>query len=241
MLVNREEPQHSHDGGADDWDASKHGGMSREELRAYADKLDLDVRQLPVDKVFDTIQNGTHIFFFGAVFCAHTQQFTAIWLNAQFFLDFYYPNTPNFSIAKIQCGDNQTLCFNLMRDEGYPTVVLFHNGVYVQEAPDRNEIWPFMEKTVKSVAAGNFSDMVGKGSVVVKPVIETKMISHEKLEQEAVGGKAGMMESMLPVSLICTLVLVVLVATFIARRKSGANAAGAAGPNARKGRYSALG
>ncbi|KAI8617598.1 hypothetical protein BC830DRAFT_1112817 [Chytriomyces sp. MP71] len=227
----------------EEWDASKHGGMSREQLREYADKLDLEVRQLPLDQVFDSIQNGTHILFFGSVICAHTQQFTAIWLNAQYKLDFYaYNQVPHFSFAKVQCADNQPLCFNLMRDEGYPTIVLFHEGIYVEEyRGDRDYVYDFVEHHAKVAVLGDFSEYAGKGSIVERPVIEeVHFISHQGLAVEAVGGTKGLMESMLPVSLVCTLLGVVLVAAYLLRRFWKKGSSSKVSSSSSKGKYTPI-
>ncbi|KAJ3295801.1 hypothetical protein BCR33DRAFT_853631 [Rhizoclosmatium globosum] len=235
-----EQPAHNHNAEEEEWDASKHGGFSKEELRAYADKLDLDVRQLPLDKVYDTIQQGTHILFYGAVFCPYTQQFTAIWLNMQLSYDFYkLTEVPNISIAKVQCADNQPVCFNYMRDEGFPTVVLYHKGHYIQEFMDRDNVWDWVQKQVEIVKAGREEQEWGaikKGLVKEKPSKVEKVaahqfdqISHNKLEEEVIGGKVGILETVFPVEMVVLVIGVLLVAGFVLRKAV-----------LRKGKYSAV-
>ncbi|KAJ3017179.1 UNVERIFIED_CONTAM: hypothetical protein HDU68_011810 [Siphonaria sp. JEL0065] len=206
----------------EEWDASKHGGMSREELRAYADKLDLEVRQLPLEDVYDTIQQDTHILFYGAVFCPYTQQYTAVWLNMQYQFDFYNLNqTQHFSLAKVQCANNQPLCFHYMRDEGFPTIVLYHKGHYITEFQDRDNIWDFVQKTVEIVKQGKPEEEFERtdGSLVVPmKAHEMDVISHNKLEEEAIGGQEGIVATVFPIELLVLAVGVLMFAAFIMRR-----------------------
>ncbi|KAJ3064168.1 hypothetical protein HDU98_000122, partial [Podochytrium sp. JEL0797] len=82
-------------------------------------------------------------------------QFTAIWLNMQYALDFYHLNeTESFTTAKVQCADSQPLCFHLMRDDGFPSIVLYHQGRYISEFKDRDNVWDFVKQQVDIVRSG---------------------------------------------------------------------------------------
>ncbi|KAJ3351894.1 hypothetical protein HDU83_008527 [Entophlyctis luteolus] len=199
------EATHNHtedkvDENKDSWNNDNHGGMSRSELMEYAIKLDKDIRQIPVDSVYATIQNGTNLVFFGAVFCPYTQQFTAIWLNMQYAFDFYHLNDiPGLSIAKVQCAETQPKCFHYMRDQAFPTIVLFYNGHYVEELFDRDHVWDYIQKQSEIVKESRFEEYTSKftsASLVTELKDEQlEIISPERLEMESIGGTDGIMRT----------------------------------------------
>ncbi|KAJ3076588.1 hypothetical protein HDU98_002108 [Podochytrium sp. JEL0797] len=220
-------PAHHHNGDEEEWDAEKHGGMSREALREYADKLDLEIRQMPLDNVYDSIQSGTHVLFYGAVFCPFTQQFTAIWLNMQYALDFYHLNeTETFTVAKVQCADNQPLCFHMMRDDGFPTIVLYHQGRYISEFKDRDNVLDFVQQQVAIVKDGkqleSWGHVMGSEESLVTLPEQHSMdaISHNQLEAESIGGAVGITETVVPVELIALFVGVIMFSVFVIRRSA---------------------
>ncbi|KAJ3110795.1 hypothetical protein HK100_002906 [Physocladia obscura] len=232
-VVAADESSHNHEEDkaedqADSWESDKHGGMSRQELQDYALLLDKQIRMLDIESVYDTVQNGTHLLFFGAYFCPHTQQFTAIWLNMQYKYDFYHlDEVKDLSIAKVQCADNQPLCFHYMRDEAFPTVVLFHNGHFIEELINRDFVWEYVEKQVEVVRNNQQSveyaaQIASPGSLVVLPAVDAvqEVVSHEELEVESIGGAKGIIETVLPVSVFTVLIAFVLVAAFLVRRRS---------------------
>ncbi|KAJ3401643.1 hypothetical protein HDU80_005837 [Chytriomyces hyalinus] len=145
------------------WDASKFGGLSKEELKAQADVMDAKVCCTETDPSADTSPPP------GAVFCPHTQFFTRQWLSAQRHLDFMDLKVPGFEMAKVQCALQQSLCFNLQRDHGYPTVVLYHEGLYVQELLPLTDLWPFIENTTIAVKTNNFTRFTEIGTKVLDP------------------------------------------------------------------------
>ncbi|TPX68275.1 hypothetical protein CcCBS67573_g07241 [Chytriomyces confervae] len=200
------------------WDASKFGGLSKEELKAQADVMDAKVWQLDAERVFDSIQNGTHLLFFGAVFCPHTQFFTRQWLSAQRHLDFMDLKVPGFEMAKVQCALQQSLCFNLQRDHGYPTVVLYHEGLYVQELLPLTDLWPFIENTTIAVKTNNFTRFTEIGTKVLDPAkFDAEGVS-SKMAQESVVAQVEMFENTAPVSLFCLVVVLSVFSLFIVRR-----------------------
>ncbi|KAI8617596.1 hypothetical protein BC830DRAFT_87391 [Chytriomyces sp. MP71] len=137
--------------------------MDAAELRAYADQLDPLMRHLLIDSLFDTIQNGTHVVFFGAAWCPYTQQYTPVWLNAQDQLAYHHPST-RLQMHKISCQDAQHKCFHYMRerDNAYPTVVLFRDGDYIEEVIDRDRVWEYIDL----LARGGMNGPLSAGEVV---------------------------------------------------------------------------
>ncbi|KAI9328090.1 hypothetical protein BDR26DRAFT_874597 [Obelidium mucronatum] len=140
----------------------------------------------------------------------------------QYQFDFYHLNeTEHFSLAKVQCGDNQPLCFHYMRDVGFPTIVLYHKGHYITEFLERDNIWDFVQKTVETVKQGRQDiEFSRPEDSLVVPMKEHEMdvISHNKLEEEAIGGTVGIAETVIPVEMLVLVVGFLIFAGFVVRK-----------------------
>ncbi|KAJ3204719.1 Thioredoxin domain-containing protein 5, partial [Entophlyctis luteolus] len=126
-------------------------------LRESADEADKHIRQVsPAD--FDAaIAKGYHLIFFGAVWCRVTQRFSpktprlcapapsTKWLKIQDAFDQRgWNDVPDFSIAKVQCAyENEHWCVTAQNlHAGYPAIMLYHNGAFVEEYMHRNDVDP---------------------------------------------------------------------------------------------------
>ncbi|KAJ3234412.1 hypothetical protein HDU81_001451 [Chytriomyces hyalinus] len=200
------------------WDASKFGGLSKEELKAQADVMDAKVWQIDAEKVFDSIQNGTHLLFFGLLLisnCIKMGTATDMLPPRRHFMDL---KVPGFEMAKVQCALQQSLCFNLQRDHGYPTVVLYHEGLYVQELLPLTDLWPFIENTTIAVKTNNFTRFTEIGTKVLDPAKFGPEGASSKMAQESVVAQVEMFENTVPVSLFCLVVVLSVFSLFLVRR-----------------------
>ncbi|KAJ3076586.1 hypothetical protein HDU98_002106 [Podochytrium sp. JEL0797] len=196
-------PQNHHHE-VEEWDPSIHHGMTRTEFRAYSDTLDKSIRQLPVDTLFETIQNGTHIFFFGAVYCPYTQAYNEHWLAMQQQYDLDPVVWNQVQIAKIQCATNQPLCFRWMNgEEGFPTIVLYHEGSFVEELNDRDHVWEFIQDRAKELRE--------RGRLLLPGEHSKELLTHAED-----GGTGGMTPTVVALEFLLCTVIVVL---FVMRRK----------------------
>ncbi|KAJ3392869.1 Thioredoxin domain-containing protein 5 [Entophlyctis sp. JEL0112] len=109
-------------------------------LRESADEADKHIRQVsPAD--FDAaIAKGYHLIFFGAVWCRVTQRFSP----KDAFDQRGWNDVPDFSIAKVQCAyENEHWCVTAQNlHAGYPAIMLYHNGAFVEEYMHRNDVDP---------------------------------------------------------------------------------------------------
>ncbi|KAI8616679.1 hypothetical protein BC830DRAFT_1117056 [Chytriomyces sp. MP71] len=233
------------------WDPSKWGGMSREELKAQTEVLDRKVWQLEPEKVYGTVQHGTHILFFGSMVCPYTQAFTKEWLVTQTRIDILSLAPPSFHIAKVQCALTPVLCHHLMRSDGYPTLVLYHEGLYIKEIANRARHWDQLEAAMEMVKKGEFGAWIGVGKRVEDPtaieidaarveeaeltatshsgaVIADMSVDGSRESGESPGIGQGAEWSTIPVPLLCLSFAVVLVIAFwMQRRRSGVRGASA--------------
>ncbi|KAJ3078562.1 hypothetical protein HK100_010674 [Physocladia obscura] len=127
--------------------AAKLTAEEKKILREAADEADKHIRQItPVDFA-SFVQSGYYLIFFGAVWCKVTQRFTPKWLDVQDAFDQKAWNkVPDFGIAKVQCAfDNEQWCVESQNlHEGYPAIMLYHDGVFVEEYTHNNEKDPIM-------------------------------------------------------------------------------------------------
>ncbi|KAJ3392258.1 hypothetical protein HDU84_004523 [Entophlyctis sp. JEL0112] len=192
------EATHNHtedkvDENKDSWNNDNHGGMSRSELMEYAIKLDKDISESWLAKILQMSINTA---------------FVSQWLNMQYAFDFYHLNDiPGLSIAKVQCAETQPKCFHYMRDQAFPTIVLFYNGHYVEELFDRDHVWDYIQKQSEIVKESRFEEYTSKftsASLVTELKDEQlEIISPERLEMESIGGTDGIMRTVTPVGVSC--------------------------------------
>ncbi|KAJ3408946.1 hypothetical protein CcCBS67573_g03609 [Chytriomyces confervae] len=129
-MERRNPPSPSLDPAENDAEAKKR--LRKEKIKALADLSDESIRHLPMSDVNATISNGTHLIFYGANYCPYTQKYTPLWLEFQQLYDRTPTWQSQFTIHKVQCAEDENFCVDMGVD-GYPTVLMFRNGVLVEE------------------------------------------------------------------------------------------------------------
>ncbi|KAJ3265289.1 hypothetical protein HDU77_005734 [Chytriomyces hyalinus] len=129
-MERRNPPSPSLDPAENDAEAKKR--LRKEKIKALADLSDESIRHLPMPDVNATISNGTHLIFYGANYCPYTQKYTPLWLEFQQLYDRTPTWQSQFTIHKVQCAEDENFCVDMGVD-GYPTVLMFRNGVLVEE------------------------------------------------------------------------------------------------------------
>ncbi|KAJ3237863.1 hypothetical protein HDU81_008772 [Chytriomyces hyalinus] len=119
-------------GVTDENDAELKKQLRKQKIKALADLSDETIRHLSMSDVHATISNGTHLIFYGANYCPYTQKYTPLWLEFQKLYDLTPIWQSHFTIYKVQCAEDENFCVDMGVD-GYPTVLMFRNGVLMEE------------------------------------------------------------------------------------------------------------
>ncbi|KAJ3080270.1 hypothetical protein HK102_003179 [Quaeritorhiza haematococci] len=107
-----------------------------------ADAADKEIDFISMEDLAPSIQKGgVWLVFFGAHWCPYTQRFTPKWLEVQKLVKANgLLNGREFYMRKLECSVNEDFCSTANHIDGYPTVILYKNGVRVEEYPDPDEV-----------------------------------------------------------------------------------------------------
>lgn len=96
------------------------------------------------------LPNGTWIVFYGATWCKFTQKFTPHYLQVQERIKLLRTNeADSFYLRKVECDEGESFCIDKQGINGYPTVVLYRDGIRVEDYPDADEEEPFYQYVKK--------------------------------------------------------------------------------------------
>ncbi|KAI8616678.1 hypothetical protein BC830DRAFT_1117055 [Chytriomyces sp. MP71] len=117
--------------------------MAEAEARLWADSLkaDSEIQHITPEEFTEWIATGTRFVFFGATYCPYTAEFNPLWLEIQrSFYNLGWDKIPHFGMRKVACAGIEDFCGAQHSMDGYPTVNLYEDGVFIEEIVDNNEV-----------------------------------------------------------------------------------------------------
>lgn len=104
-----------------------------------------------------TLKNGTLVIFYGAVWCKFTQKFTPKYLSVQNRISNLKINpTVLFRMRKVECSTDELFCTEKHGLAGFPSMVLYQNGLKIEEYPfadEEEEFYDYVKGVIERLNA----------------------------------------------------------------------------------------
>ncbi|KAI8830879.1 hypothetical protein BJ741DRAFT_618153 [Chytriomyces cf. hyalinus JEL632] len=119
------------------------------DIWAVSIQADSEIEHVSQDAFTEWVKTGTKFLFLGATYCPYTAEFNPMWLQVQKEVKKQgWDKIPDFGIRKVECAGIENFCTNQFAD-GYPTINLYQNGVYIKEIVENEDVLPAVSSHAK--------------------------------------------------------------------------------------------
>ncbi len=130
--------------------------LSREERKALADEADKQIDFINPTDLEVSMKSGTWFLFFGANWCKFTQLFTPKYLQVQQKVKEtgLFEGLP-LQMRKVECSTNAEYCSSKHGVNEYPTILMYVDGVKIEEYLNEDSYEAFYAYLVEKANAYN--------------------------------------------------------------------------------------
>ncbi|KAJ3227924.1 hypothetical protein HDU81_006409 [Chytriomyces hyalinus] len=119
------------------------------DIWAVSIQADSEIEHVSKDDFTEWVKTGTKFLFLGATYCPYTAEFNPMWLQVQREVKKQgWDRIPDFGIRKVECAGIENFCTG-QRADGYPTINLYQNGVYIKEIVENEDVLPAVSSHAK--------------------------------------------------------------------------------------------